>query len=170
MARKFIGSSAQVRAGEVFRIRLSPRDIVGCVRVVEATNTDLSQVGLARVVGFAIRVLLASARKTQLIPDVEDPFNEYQRVKLKYSVPQEVALQNFVHLETQDLKREVADMPHLADDAASRLSTGGLSPQQQRWHRRLSELISICEMDALNHPTEEERTEMEDLTNKLRGS
>lgn len=163
MKRDKLANTSKVRAGEVFHLRFSPLDIVSCARVCEAVQVDLTKAGMARMISYAVRVLLASARQNGVIPSDEDMFNAYVQVKRSYTYPQRQKLDTFTKLEHDDLARENLDMPQLAEVSAQRL------PQSNRAQVKLDELLFRVEQDPLN-VSPEDREEMEKLTKELRGS
>lgn len=167
MKRDKLANTSKVRAGEVFHLRFSPQDIVSCARVCEAVQVDLSKAGLARMVSYALRVLLASARQNGVIPSDEDMFTAYAMVKQQYTFPQRQKLDTFVKLEHDDLARENLDMPQLAEISAQRLPVA--NPGHQRKQVRLDELVFKVEQDPLN-VSDEDRAEMLRLTEELRGT
>lgn len=166
MRKEKLGNTAKVRAGEVFHLRFSPQDIVSCARVCEAVQVDLTNAGLARMMSYALRVLLASARQNGVIPNDEDMFSAYAQIKQQYTFPQRTKLDTFVKLEHNDLVRENLDMPHLAEEAAERLPVA--NPRTRRLQVRLDELVFKAEQDPLNM-SDEDKEEMAQLTKELRG-
>ena len=165
MKKQKLANTAKVRPGDVFHLRFSPQDVVSCARVCEAANVELSNAGLARMVSFAVRTLISSARLNGVIPSDDDPFTAYQQVKQKYTFPQRAKLDAFTKLEHEDLMRENLDMPHLADEAAKRLPTG--DPRAKRLKVRHEELLFKAEEDPLNM-SEEDKAELASVTQQLK--
>lgn len=165
MKRAKLANTARVRAGEVYHLRFGAQDIVSCARVCETVGADLSNAGMARMISYAVRTLIAAARLNGVIPSDDDPFTAYQQVKAKYTFPQRAKLDTFTKLEHEDLMRENLDVPHLAEAAAQRLPTGDI--RVRRLKSRLDELIFKAEQDPLNL-SEEEKAEMTQISQQLK--
>lgn len=168
MKRDKLGNTSKVRAGEVFHLRFSPQDIVSCARVCEAVDVDLTKAGLARMISYAVRVLLASARQNGVIPSEEDMFSAYAQIKQMYTFPQRQKLDTFVKLEHNDLMRENLDQPHLAELSAERLPIP--NPRVTRLERMIAELVARDLADPLNPHTEEIQALNEQLAEELRNA
>lgn len=57
-----------MRAGEVVRLRVNPRDCLSCVDVVRRAGLSMKGMSFAQTVKLALAVLLESARRSNIVP------------------------------------------------------------------------------------------------------
>lgn len=159
-----------MKAGQVFHLRLLPKDIVACVRVCENAGLVLEGASLSQHISYAVRVLLESARRSGAIPKEEDPFTAYSQIKARFNFPQTTKLATFKVLDHQELQGEIQDKPTDFSDAVDRLTRPPESGNSRivRLERQIAEESAKQAADPLNDRTpdilrlnEELRAELE---------
>lgn len=146
-----------MKAGDVVRLRLSPRDVVGVARVCEQAGLIVQGASLSQYAALALRVLLDVARDKGLIPKEEDDFTAYSSVKARCRVTQDRKLAVSRFIDQVGVQAEIGDATGISM-AATKLS---------RTEIRMNELIFKAEHDPLNFSAAD-REELADLTAQIR--
>lgn len=133
-----------MRAGQVVRIRVNPKDCMSAVDVLEAAGINTRGMSFSGVISLALSSMLEGLRQKNIIPE-RDGF-EYLKVMEPY-------LRN-----TQHMKVSVANTIYGAGDfivkpveTPAPNPMAGLSTEQRLARSRLSELVAKKEAIADGH-------------------
>ena len=139
--------------GFVLRLRLAPREVMGCIDCIHAADLNISGMSLSQAIKRGVIVALNTLRESGAIPTRDGfEYTEMTQPFLQGSKESKIAVgHNFV---MQDARDQAMDVPPPSIHTQQRTE---VTPTEARWMRKKVELLIKQDADPDNFGAEEQK-------------